>query len=92
MKKLNKIFSLTYILLEFAMSQCLGDLNLNYQIEQTDLNIFNNYLLYNNDIIINNADIDYNNSLDIFDLILIADEIIYNGIGWCEFENINLST
>jgi len=92
MKKLNKIFSLTYLLLEFAMSQCLGDLNLNYQIEQTDLNIFNNYLLYNNDIIINNADIDYNNSLDIFDLILIADEIIYNGIGWCEFENVNLST
>ena len=37
-----------------------------------------------------NADFDYNN-LDIFDLILIADEITFNGIGWCEFENVDLS-
>lgn len=91
MKKLIKIFVLSFLLFEFVVSQCLGDFNLNYQVEQTDLNIFSNYLLLSNDTIINNADIDYNNSLDIFDLLLIADEIIYNGIGWCEFENVDLS-
>ena len=91
MKKLNKILILAYLLFELAMPQCLGDLNSNYQIEQTDLNIFSNYLFFNNDIILNNADLDYNNSLDIFDLILISDEITYNGIGWCEFENVDLS-
>ncbi len=91
MKKLNKIFALIFLLFEFVVSQCLGDFNLNYQVEQTDLNIFSNYLLLSNDTIINNADIDYNNSLDIFDLLLIADEIIYNGIGWCEFESVDLS-
>ena len=62
MKKLNKIFALIFLLFEFVVSQCLGDFNLNYQVEQTDLNIFSNYLLLSNDTIINNADIDYNNS------------------------------
>ena len=91
MKKLNKILILTFILFGFAKSQCLGDLNSNYQIEQTDLNIFSNYLLFNNDIILNNADFDYNNNVDIFDLFLIADQITYNEPVWCEFENLDLS-
>lgn len=91
MKKLNKILILTFILFGFAKSQCLGDLNSNYQIEQTDLNIFSNYLLFNNNIILNNADFDHNNSVDIFDLFLIADQITYNGPVWCEFENLDLS-
>ena len=90
MKKLNRILILAYILLDFAIAQCLGDLNSNYHIEETDLNIFSNYLLYNNDTILNNADFDYNNSLDIIDLTLIADAIS-NGIEWCEFDNVDLS-
>ena len=40
MKKLNRILIFAYILLDFAKAQCLGDLNSNYHIEETDLNIF----------------------------------------------------
>ena len=90
MKKLNRILILAYILFDFTIAQCLGDFNSNYHIEETDLNIFSNYLLFNNDTILNNADFDYNNSLNIIDLILIADAIS-NGIEWCEFDNVDLS-
>ena len=90
MKKLNRILILAYIFLDFSIAQCLGDFNSNYHIEETDLNIFSNYLVYNNDTILNNADFDYNNSLDIFDLTFIADAIS-NGIEWCEFDNVDLS-
>lgn len=91
MKRLTKILTSISLLVEIINGQCLGDLNMDYRIDEYDLNIFSNHLLFNNDTLLTNADFDYNNSLDIFDLILIADEITFNGIEWCEFENVDLS-
>ena len=91
MKRLTKILTSIFLLVEIINGQCLGDLNMDYRIDEYDLNIFSNHLLFNNDTLLTNADFDYNNSLDIFDLILIADEITFNDIGWCEFENVDLS-
>ena len=91
MKRLTKILTSIFLMVEIINGQCLGDLNMDYRIDGYDLNIFSNHLLFDDDTLLTNVDFDYNNSLDIFDLILIADEIIFNGIGWCEFENIDLS-
>ena len=91
MKRLTKILTSIFLLVEIINGQCLGDLNMDYRIDGYDLNIFSNHLLFDDDTLLTNVDFDYNNSLDIFDLILIADEITFNGIGWCEFENIDLS-
>ena len=91
MKKLTKIFTILYLTLEFAISQCIGDINTDYRINDNDLNLFAEYLLHSDDSVMHNADFDYNNYLNIFDLIAMINEIYINGNNWCQYENADLS-
>ena len=64
MKRLTKILTSIFLLVEIINGQCLGDLNMDYRIDEYDLNIFSNHLLFDNDTLLTNADFDYNNSAE----------------------------
>lgn len=79
--------------LEEPKAECPGDINLDYQVNHTDLVLFSNNLLEignNENISLNNSDIDFNNNINILDLIGIIDKNKTNPNTWCDFEPIEL--